>query len=79
MYGQNIDGKNLPPELTRSKANTKAIAFCRRKLRGLDICFRGLNGALKSVGEIETLCSILYHLYNLKNVKKTHREVIKPL
>ena len=36
MYGQNIDGKNLPPELTRSKANTKAIAFCRRKLRGLN-------------------------------------------
>ena len=34
MYGKNIDGKNLPPELTRSKANTKAIAFSRRKLRG---------------------------------------------
>ena len=38
MYGQNIDidGKNLPPELIRSKASTKAIAFCRRKLRGLN-------------------------------------------
>ena len=35
MYGQNIDGKSLPPELTKSKANAKAIAFCRRKLRGL--------------------------------------------
>ena len=33
MYGQNIDGKR--PDLTRSKANMKAIAFCRRKLRGL--------------------------------------------
>ena len=36
MYEKNIDSKNLPPELTRSKANTKAIAFCCRKLRGLD-------------------------------------------
>ena len=36
MYEKNIDSKNLLPELTRSKANTKAIAFCRRKLRGLD-------------------------------------------
>ena len=35
MHGKNIDGKNLPPELTRSKANMKAIAVCRRKLRGL--------------------------------------------
>ena len=42
MYGQNIDGKNLPLELTRSKANTKAIAFCCRKLRGLQRAFIGI-------------------------------------
>ena len=35
MYGKNIDSKNLLPELTRSKANVKAVAFCRRKLRGM--------------------------------------------
>ena len=37
MHGQNVNGKNLPPELTRSKANTKAIAFCRHKLQGLSL------------------------------------------
>ena len=35
MYGKNTKGKNLPPELTRSKANMKAIAFCHCKLQGL--------------------------------------------
>ena len=35
IYGKNIDGKNLPHELKRSKANAKATAFCRCKLRGL--------------------------------------------
>ena len=35
MYGKNIYGKNLLPELTRLKANTKAIAFCCLKLWAL--------------------------------------------
>ena len=53
MYGQNIDidGKNLPPELTRSKANTKTIAFCRRKLRGLNK-FANAVISMKGIGVI---------------------------
>ena len=36
MYGKNIDSKNLLPELTRLKANTKAIAFAVANCEG---CF----------------------------------------
>ena len=39
MYGKNNDSKNFPPELTRSKANTKAVAFCHHKFRGINSSF----------------------------------------
>ena len=71
MYGKNIDGKNLPPELTRSKANTKAIAFCCRKLRGL-LC-RLCGKKVESVQHITRGCEKLAQ----KEYKRQHNNVAK--
>ena len=36
----------------------------------------GTRSIFRKLSNIEMLCAILYHLYNLKNVKNTHRGVL---
>ena len=61
IYGKNIDGKNLLPELTRSKANTKAIAFCHHKLQRL-IVSKFNNSNIGTVNAIQKKCVYLHEM-----------------